>query len=881
MPASSLSVVFPTANPIALTLGAAIVLACCTTAQAEQTVAHEVSFQEDVRPILSNHCFACHGPDENHNAAGFRLDVEGEADLDEVLVRIDSEDPDSIMPPPDMHKPLKPEQVAILKQWIEQGAPYETHWSFVAPTPPALPELVDADWTSPIDRFVRSKMESKGLSPRPTADRRTLIRRLSLDLTGLPPTAEEIDAFLNDDSETAYPDLVDRLIAKPAFGEHMARYWLDLVRFADTNGMHHDHYREMTPYRDWVIRSFNENLPFDQFIVDQLAGDLHPDPSVNQLIASGFNRLHLIIDRGTALPEESFMKNVVDRVSAVGTAFMGLTLQCAVCHDHKYDPISQKDFYSLYAFFNNFDGGPETGGRRGTDFQRGLQPPFIELPSDEQAQTLARLNDEIARLQTEAKDLQPKPKPEPPKKEEPAAEKVEKETNGKEKETEPSPSVANPDATNSHPPSGTVEPSQEKAEEESPTPAEPEMSPEERKQKLQQVQAAIAKRNQERDGILVNVPATLVMKERAEIRPAHILIRGAYDAPGEVVSRDTPSFLPPMPTTDDPNATKTRMDLARWMVDPTNPLTARVAVNRFWQQLFGVGLVKTSEDFGAQGQLPSHPKLLDHLAIDFIESGWNVQALMRSMVNTQAYQQTSIAPSDDYKSDPQNRWLARGSRYRLDAEVIRDQVLSVCGLLSPTMYGKSVKPPQPEGLWKIVAMPTSYPNSYVPDSGEKTVRRSVYTFWKRGLPPPQMTIFDAPNRDSCIARRERTNTPLQALMMMNEPQFFSASTTFAKRLLDDESLNADEGGNQKRLAAAYETITSRPPTDAALESLSQSLDTFQALYESQPAEATSLVQRCTDPAVQSVTSVPDQIRLAAWTMVVHSILNLDCVRTRE
>lgn len=813
MPAFFSPVVSTSANPIPILLGVvAIFLAWFSPGNAD-----EISFPEDVRPILSNHCFACHGPDENHNAAGFRLDIEGEADLDEVLVRIESADPDLIMPPQEMHKPLKPEQVAVLKKWIDGGAPYEAHWSFVTPTQPKLPELVNEKWDTPIDRFVRSKMESKGLTPRPRADRRTLIRRLSLDLTGLPPTADEIAAFLHDESETAYQDLVDRLIAKPTFGEHVARYWLDLVRFADTNGMHHDHYREMTPYRDWVIRSFNENLPFDQFIVDQLAGDLHPDPSLDQLTASGFNRLHLIIDRGTALPEESFVKNVVDRVSAVGTAFMGLTLQCAVCHDHKYDPISQKDFYSLYAFFNNFDGGPETGGRRGTDFQRGLQPPYIELPSDEQAQTLTRLNDEIARLQTKVEE----------------------------------------------------------------PPADAETPPEEHEQQQKQTQAAIAKLNKERDGILVNVPATLVMKERAEIRPAHILIRGAYDAPGEIVARDTPSFLPPMPETKDPDAPKTRMDLARWMVDPSNPLTARVAVNRFWQQLFGVGLVKTSEDFGAQGQPPSHPKLLDHLAIEFIDSGWDVQGLMRLIVNSQAYQQSSIAPREAFVADPQNRLLARGSRYRLDAEVIRDQVLSVCGLLSPKMYGQSVKPPQPEGLWKIVAMPTSYPNQYVADSGENTVRRSVYTFWKRGLPPPQMTIFDAPNRDSCIARRERTNTPLQALMLMNEPQFFSASTTLAKRLLDDETLDSDDGEDQQRLAAAYEIITSRPPNEEVRESLSRSLEGFRSLYESQPAEATALVQRCTVPAVQAVSTAPEQVRLAAWTMVVHSILNLDCVRTRE
>ncbi|MCC9655931.1 DUF1553 domain-containing protein [Rhodopirellula sp. JC737] len=811
--------------------------------------ADELSFQEDVRPILSNHCFACHGPDETNNAAGFRLDVEGEADLDEVLVRIETDDPDMIMPPEEMHKPLKPEQVAVLKQWIEAGAPYEKHWAFVTPASPEFPDSLHENWERPIDRFVRSKMESKGLSPRPRADRRTLIRRVALDLTGLPPTTDEINAFLNDTSETAYEDLVDRMMAKPAYGEHMARYWLDLVRFADTNGMHHDHYREMTPYRDWVIRSFNKNLPFDQFIVDQIAGDLHEDPSIDQLIASGFNRLHLIIDRGTALPEESFVKNVVDRVSAVGTAFMGLTLQCAVCHDHKYDPISQKDFYSLYAFFNNFDGAPETGGRRGTDFRRGLQAPYIEFPNEEQAAELERLDAELARLQSEVNELK-QPSPKAPESTQAESTKAEA-TDASAQESESEKTLAN----------------------------EPTLTEEERKQRLQQAQNQIAKLTKQRDSIVVNVPATLVMRERSDIRPAHILIRGAYDAPGEPVTRATPSFLPPMPNAEE--GQKDRMDLARWMVDPSNPLTSRVAVNRFWQQLFGVGLVKTSEDFGAQGQTPSHPELLDHLAIQFMQSGWDVKELMRSMVLSQTYQQTSVAPQEAYAADPGNRWLARGSRYRLDAEVIRDQVLSVCGQLNPTMFGKSVKPPQPEGLWKIVAMPTSYPNSYVADTGDKAYRRSVYTFWKRGLPPPQMTIFDAPNRDSCIARRERTNTPLQALMLMNEPQFFSAATVLANDMLEEDRFAGETDAEAARLIAAFEHITSRPPSESTFESLQHALTAFQKHFQSKPGEAAALIKRCNDPAVQSITDSAEQQRLAAWTMVVHSILNLDCVRTRE
>jgi hypothetical protein len=561
-----------------------------------------------------------------------------------------------------------------------------------------------------------------------------LIRRVTLDLTGLPPTPEDIQTFLNDTSDTAYEDLVDRLLGSPRYGEHMAKYWLDLVRFADTNGLHHDHYREVTPYRDWVIRSFNNNLSYDDFVRYQLAGDLYDSPTQDQLIASGFNRLHLIIDVGTALPEESFTRNVVDRVTAFGTAFMGLTLQCASCHDHKYDPVTTKDFYQLFAFFNNFDGKPETGGRSGLDFKRGLQKPYIEMPNPHQKSQLSAFNKEIKKLESRLKELSP--------------EKGKEDTLSAEEKT--------------------LEASLKKD--------------------LDQLKKT-------RNKVQMAVPAALVMKEREEIRPAHILKRGVYDQPGELVERNTPGFLPPI---ESKSEIKSRMDLANWVVSPSNPLTARVAVNRFWQQCFGTGLVKTSEDFGAQGDRPSHPELLDYLSLQFMESGWDIKQLVRAIALSETYQQSSKIDADLRTRDPENRLLARGSRFRMDSEMVRDQVLMASGLLNQEMLGKSVKPPQPAKLWQIVAMPSSYPRIFKADEGKKAFRRSVYTFWKRGLPPPQMTIFDAPTREACIARRERTNTPLQALMLMNEPQFFSAATHCAQGLLEHSNLN-DDSENRKSI----------------------------------------------------------------------------------
>lgn len=775
--------------------------------------AEELTFNEHVRPILANNCFHCHGPDEEDRQADLRLDVPGEVDFDLVLERITSNDPDYVMPPPGSHKKLSSEQIETLEQWIAAGAAYQTHWAFAPLASPEPPAVSNRQWSDqPIDQFVLAKLEAKGKQPSPPADQRTLIRRLSFDLTGLPPTPEEIQGFLEDRAEGAYERLVDRLLAKPQYGEHLTRYWLDLVRFADTNGLHHDHYREMTLYRDWVIRSFNENKPFDEFIVEQVAGDLLDQPSDDQLIASGFNRLHLIIDVGTALPEESFARNVIDRVSAVGTAFLGLTLQCAVCHDHKYDPVTQREFYQLYAFFNNFDGDPETGKRGTMDFKRGLQEPYLERPSAEQTAELERLTAESAEQEAKLQQLK-------------SSEQIE--SNNKE-ETDPAPLVAQIEAAT---------------------------------KRLDALQ-------KQREQLLLSIPAALVMKERAEVRPTHLLVRGQYDQPGELVTRGTPSFLPPLDTAGTPD----RLDLARWLVDPSHPLTARVAVNRYWQQLFGVGLVRTSEDFGSQGEVPSHPALLDFLATQFVDSGWDVKSLLKSIVLSQTYRQSSQAARELFVADPQNRLLARGSRYRLDAEMIRDQVLAVTGLLNDEMYGKSVKPPQPEGLWELVAMPSSNPRVFKADQGDKIYRRSVYTFWKRGLPPPQLTIFDAPSRESCIARRERTNTPLQSLVLMNEQQFFAAAMHLAESLLGNSGLDETQ-----RITTAYERITSQLPPAEVLEQLRDTRREFADYYLKHPEVAAAML----DGHAPKDTAAEDCAEFASWTMLVHSLLNLDETKTRE
>jgi len=727
------------------------------------------------------------------------------------------------MPPPDSHlEPLSAAQKDLIKRWILQGAEYLEFWAFAPVKPQDAPRVRDRSWSAQrIDQFVMGRLEKNGLRPQPRADKRTLIRRVTFDLTGLPPTRREIRDFLADQSPEAYDRLVDRLLKSPHYGEHMAKYWLDLVRFADTNGIHHDHFREITPYRDWVIRAFNDNLPFDDFVTYQLAGDLYDEPTVDQQIASGFNRLHLVIDVGTALPEESFHRNVVDRVTAFGTALLGLTVQCGQCHDHKYDPLTQTDFYQLYAFFNNIDAEPETPQpATNTGLGDGLHLPYIELPTDEQRRQCDALDAQIAAAEENIEDLK-------------------QSLNQIEEPEEAAVSVAT-----------------DSADGQATLPA-----------KLEAAEKQHAALVEQRDALQQQIVTTLVMKERDEVRPTHIRIRGVYDQMGKLVQRDTPAFLPPMPETE---GVKSRMDLARWVTDPGNPLTARVAVNRFWQQLFGVGLIKTAEDFGTQGEWPSHRALLDDLAHRFMQSGWDVRSLMKEIVTSEAYRQSSQADPDSFRTDPENRLLARGSRFRMDSEMIRDQILAVSGLLVPEMYGKSVKPPQPPNLWKSVSMESSSTYAFEADAGDKIHRRSIYSFWKRAMPPPQMTIFDAPTRESCIARRERTNTPLQALVLMNEAQHFKAGRHIAVKILADA-----EKTDRERISELYESITSHLPDEAELTALETGLEALRAEYRSDPSLAEELT------AELSSDGALNRPEAAAYTMLINSLLNLDIAKTRQ
>ena len=770
--------------------------------------AQDVSYNRDIRPLLSNRCYACHGPDAESREAGLRLDQSdgdegavgfviepGSIDDSELWHRITSDDESEVMPPPDSHlKPFTKKELDLIKRWIVTGAKYESFWAFERPVKGDLPVVKNKSWSDQsIDQFVLQKLESVDRTPSKEADPRTLIRRVTFDLTGLPPTREEIAQFLeqhNESPELAWAELVDRLLDRPQFGEHIGRYWLDLVRFADSNGMHKDFYRDHVAYRDWVIRAFNENLGYDDFIRYQLAGDLYPQPTNDQLIASGFHRLHLIIDKGTALPEESFSKNVVDRVTSVGTAFMGLTVHCAQCHDHKFDPLTMRDFYSLSAFFNNIEANPETVSGKGA--KMGLQQPYVSLGTPSQAKRLEEFNVKIAKLETKIKR--------------------------------------------------TIE--------------------ENEKKKLEK---SLKQLVQDRDGFDRTIPKAMVMKERAEVRPTFVLKRGQYDAPGEQVERNTPGFLPPLKKTGE---VASRMELAEWFVDPGNPLTARVAVNRFWQQFFGVGLVKTSEDFGNQGDVPSHPELLDYLAVSFVESGWDVKSVLKQIVMSKTYRQSANSTPNEYKADVENRLLARGSRYRLDAEMIRDQILATSGLLSEKMYGPSVKPPQPDGLWKAVSM---IGERYKADAGEAIRRRSVYTFWKRSMPPPQMTILNAPFRDACVARRERTNTPTQSLLLLNESEYFKAARQLAITVLEQPL--------GKRFEFAWESITSQLPDEKEASIMKSLLDGLNEKYAANPALADELCEDL-DASNQPLSSEA-KARLAAWTVLINTLYNLDITKTRD
>ncbi|MCE9608849.1 MAG: PSD1 and planctomycete cytochrome C domain-containing protein [Chthoniobacter sp.] len=784
-----------------------------------------VDFDREIRPILSDHCFTCHGPDEKKRKAELRLDtkeglfathegvtpvVPGRSAASELIQRVTNPDRDEIMPPPKSGKTLTPAQIGKLRQWVDEGAKWQGHWAFQAPTRPAMPAVRDGAWVrNPIDAWALARIEQEKLSPQAEADARTLIRRLSLDLTGLPPTPEEVDRFLGDKQAGAYAALVDRLLHSPHFGERMAQVWLDLARFADSDGYHDDTTRSMWQFRDYVIRSFNANKPFDQFTVEQIAGDLLPDATLEQRIASAFHRNGPTSSEGGADAKEYAAKYAVDRVNTTATTWLGVTLQCTECHDHKYDPFTTREFYQMFAFFNQV---PENF------IERSLHvAPAITTPTPEQESKLAELKRRVVDLEQEVKAAAEAPVVAP--------------------ETAP-------DAA----------------------PAEPEKKTDSAAELKKQLTAA----KQARDEFEKSIPRLRVMADVPQPRPTYILLRGDYRNPGAQVSPGVPAALGKMPEGLKPN----RLALARWLTQPQHPLTARVMVNRLWQMIFGVGLVKTAEEFGTQGERPSHTEVLDWLAVEFIESGWDVKHILKLIVTSATYRQSSKFSPELQARDPENRLLARGPRFRLPAETVRDNALAIAGLLDRTrpVGGPSVKPYQPGDLWREFAYGDSADKAYVRDKGPDLYRRSVYTFWKRSVLYPSYAIFDAPNREVCTARRSVTNTPLQAYVLLNDETFVEAARVLAQKVTAE---CPDDFGKQLRLA--FQLALARSPSAPELAAMENLHSEMLAEYRRQPAAAAKLLAVGDAPRPAGT----DPVRLAAWTCVANAILNFDETITKE
>ena len=834
---------------------------CCIlffSAAVDQRIVAEdkIDFSRQIRPILSAACYQCHGPDEKQRQAALRLDqqesllvnrdvrpavVPGNHTQSELFHRISTNDPEMRMPPPDVVRQLTEEEIELLKSWINQGADWETLWSLQPVRIAEPPSVLQDDWPrSKIDQFVLARLEAQGLTPNTQASRETLIRRVTLDLTGLPPTLAEIDAFLSDTSADAYEKVVERLLASPHYGERMAVDWLDAARFADTHGYHVDSQREMWRWRNWVIDAFNRNMPFDQFTVEQLAGDLLPEPTESNRIASGFNRNHGINFEGGAFAEEFRVEYVVDRVHTTATIFMGLTLKCARCHDHKFDPLSQKDYYRFFAFFNSV---PE----RGIDGATGNAVPLMRFPSREQRRELVALN---AALTSRQQALETYRKKSSEKATAWANKRRAKLAGAVESDSEPNPlyqllqldAAERTDAQRQDLIRAFL--SQDKT--------------------FQELKSAVNKAEREREKFENKISSTMVMRDSEEMRSTYLLNRGMYDQPGEQVTAGVPAIFPPLPK----NALGNRLSLARWLVSDRHPLTARVTVNRFWQSIFGNGIVKTSENFGSQGSLPSHAALLDWLAARFIRSGWDVKDLMRLLVTSATYRQSSRITEESFQRDPENRLLARGPRVRLQAEMIRDASLAASGLLVRTVGGASVRPYQPAGLWEEVAfgIKTYGAQKYEQDHGDALYRRSMYTFWKRSCPPPSLVTFDAPDRETCSVRRERTNTPLQALVLLNDPTYVETARGLAERTMH-------EGGksNNERVTYAFRIVTGRRPTAAESAIL---LDEFNQRCTAFKTDAEIAAKLLSVGESQADSNLPIE-ELAAWTMVARLLLNLD------
>ena len=1030
--------------------------------------AGSVEFNRDIRPILSDNCYTCHGPDKANRKTSLRLDneasvftdlgghqavVPGDPEKSELYLRISTEDESRRMPPIYSERKLTTSQIALVRQWIEQGAKWQKHWSFIPPVTPDLPKVKDRPWVrNPIDYFVLERLEREGLTPSPEATPETLIRRVTLDLTGLPPTPKEIDTFLSDHSPDAYGKLVDRLLQSPRYGERMAIRWLEAARYADTNGYQTDAERTMWRWRDWVIDAFNRNMPFDQFTIEQIAGDLLPNATLEQKLATGFNRNHRGNGEGGIIPEEYAVEYVADRVDTTSTVWLGLTMACARCHDHKYDPITQKEYYQLFAYFNNV---PE----RGHANKYGNSPPVIQTPTSRQQLELRELDRILGEAEKEWKNLQPQLV---------AAEqsweknfdrsrmidwsiadgleayfpldgntidRVSRPAN--EKIAPPSFRDGNPnygpgqiglaanfdgkrfiDAGNvadygfydKFSMAAWVHPLDEKGgaiftrtkdlnkemgyglylvngklqfdlvqrwlddalrietqQTLSPghwyhvtvsydgsrtadgakiyidgKPAEikvlldefyqtfkstepfrigggggPEnrfhgliddvsvyarvldseevrlvsctdrineilaIPPEKRTdlqaaklqaffvatdapESIQKTRQRMITLRRQREKLIETIPTTMVMQEMNPPRDSFLLIRGAYDRKGDRIRPAVPVALHPLPE----GLPNNRLALARWLVDPNNPLTARVVVNRFWQMYFGNGLVRTVENFGSQGEWPTHPALLDWLATEFVRSGWDVKGLQKQIIMSATYRQSSRTTPALLARDPENWLLARGPRIRLSAEIVRDQALAISGLLVEKVGGQSVKPLQPEGLWKDL----SGGEDYQPDKGENLYRRSLYTFWKRTVAPPGMVTFDAPSRETCTVRQTRTNTPLQALNLMNDVNYVEAARVLAQRIMS-------EGGPlpEDRLSFAFRLATSRWPTSVEREKLRAGFQFQLDQFQKDPQSAVKLISAGEYPINQKL----DVVELAAYTTMASLILNLDQTISKE
>jgi hypothetical protein len=793
----------------ARTLGAVplLTLTLCGTGLGADA-APTVRFSRDVLPILSENCFQCHGPDEKARKAKLRLDTaEGagavikprKSDESELILRVNAQADDQRMPPPRTNRRLSAAQKDVLRRWIEEGAAWGKHWAYETPARPLLPPVKNGAWArNAIDFFILARLEKEGLAPSPEAARETLIRRVTLDLTGLPPTPREVDAFLADRSPDAYERLVDRLLASARYGERMAMEWLDEARYADTNGYQNDFARTMWPWRDWVIDAFNRNQPFDRFVNEQVAGDLLPGATVSQRIATGFNRNNRTVTEAGSIDEEWRVENAVDRVETTATVFLGLTMGCGRCHDHKFDPISQREFYQFFAFFNSVN---EKGVY--TE-QRGNVPPLVRLPTPQDEARLRQFDGAIAAAERAQRELE------------------------------------------------SAKPGRDLLEGE-----------------LRALKDKVAKLRKERAEHEQRVTSVMVMEDLPKPRETFVLKRGRYEMPdrSQKVEPGVPACLSPWPA----DAPRNRLGLARWLVSPDNPLTARVTVNRFWQHYFGTGLVKTAENFGLQGEPPSHPELLDRLATEFVKGGWDVKAMQHLIVTSATYRQASKAGPALWQRDPDNRLLARGPRFRLAAEVVRDNALAVSGLLAEKVGGPSVKPYQPPGLWEQLAGGAGE-GPYVQDKAPGLYRRSLYVYRKRTVPHPALTTFDAPSREVCQVKRPRTNTPLQALELLNDVTYVEAARRLAEVMLT-------EGGRtpEERIGYAFRRTTARAPEAGELQVLARGLARYRQTFGHDKEAAARYVRHGESP----IDARLDPAELAAYTATAEVILNLDETITKE